>query len=504
MTSPLTDEQRELLSAFADEEVTDAERQTAEKLLEREDARDYLASLRATAQLVVKHASVSAPVGLSGRVMSELQKDLKPKAGKLHTLPSISWQTPLWAAAAVVVVSLSIMFGPSLISPKPTPDASVARGVLDNLPADHAGDSLSATPPETEKPSGDALFATNDDSNEDREIGGGSGGRVLERMSRDRASDATNETTEEAARLKGSSDKLSGKLSKEDLDEYRGAQSPKDGSGSSDAGDAPKSGRSDDWGPAESNEKDGKNGLRDELDQAEKQAEKRDQEEGERKRESDPRPPAPPPAVPAPPPVTPAKEPVAQPNNGEKHEADPDDAARRDELDNELTKKKDENADPRTEGKSNLAEDEEPAEDGAKVGKVRRLSGEPEQSKAEAATEPVEIDIAGAGSLKGQTDILWVSSLYGDAGLSDDDSDIENISVEIDRARLPELLSALRKLAKDQGYGAVDGEDAAPDAEADGQGHRISGYLPADAPDTKTGPTTDAEPERVTVVIRLK
>src|SRR5690606_36031806 len=113
----LTPEQRELLSAHLDGETTPSESAAAELLLQSTEAREYFDELAATRALVIKHAAVRAPVGLSGRVLDALELSPAEKAGTLSAMPRMSWHAPLWAAAAAVILSLGVMFGPSIFSP---------------------------------------------------------------------------------------------------------------------------------------------------------------------------------------------------------------------------------------------------------------------------------------------------------------------------------------------------------------------------------------------------
>jgi len=130
-----------------------------------------------------------------------------------------------------------------------------------------------------------------------------------------------------------------------------------------------------------------------------------------------------------------------------------------------------------------------------------------------------EVEISDAHSLTAQTDVLWVSSLYGDASVSDEaEEGVESITVEVDADKVAELLSALRKLAKDQGYGEVGGADvgdATAEALDDKRSERhINGYLPLDEQDAEETPalSNPAEPKtpetqataRVKLVIRLR
>ena len=492
MTTPLTDEQRELLSAYLDDEVTDAERQTCEQLLERDEAKQYLESLRATAALVTKHASVRAPVGLSGRVMSELKQDLKPAPGNVHQLPTLGWQAPLWAAAAVVIVSLAIMFGPSVFSPSQAPEQGVARGVLDNLPEEEPADTLTATPPAAEEMDRAGF----------RDSGGG-GGRALEPGTDSRVGDlesASMTKLREAAKTRDDlaeteeklADKPENTNGEEPQERYARRQPSKDDDNAPETNSGKKA---NDWGPADSAHGATPAGG------SEKKGEARDGKS------------APEPAAPAPP-----EEPARKVDEGRNDDAN-DGEEEKEALDaennrkrsNELKKAKSASeADKREEGAAPSeqglgakadptdAQDKPQAEDEA----------EPDAANATGKDRPAQqaalhIDIAEAATLQGQTDVLWISNLYGDAKLADDDGDIENVSVEIDRAKLDELVNALRKLSKDQGYGEVDSSvKVAEELRGAGdESRRISGYLPhADEP-ANAGKEA---PQMVTVVIRLK
>jgi hypothetical protein len=122
---PLTPEQHELLSAWLDGELSQAERAVAEQLLQRDDAKAYLRGLEQTRMLVSTHAAAKAPATLLSKVMGEV----KPQA-KVHQLPTANWWTPLYAAAAAIIVAVAIMFGPALMSPSPAPPPEVARDAL--------------------------------------------------------------------------------------------------------------------------------------------------------------------------------------------------------------------------------------------------------------------------------------------------------------------------------------------------------------------------------------
>jgi hypothetical protein len=139
--APLNTHEQELLSALLDDALEGAERKQAEALLLRAEAREYLHELRATRTLIKQHASVRAPVGLGARVMSALEggfddvsrpvNNQAAPAAKLHQIGAFSWRAPLFAAAAVFVVSVSVIFGPSLFRSDTKGDTGIAREVLE-------------------------------------------------------------------------------------------------------------------------------------------------------------------------------------------------------------------------------------------------------------------------------------------------------------------------------------------------------------------------------------
>lgn len=128
MSAPLNESERELISAYVDDEVTDDERRQVEAMLEREDAAQYLYEIRATRELAIEHARVPAPVGLKSRVMQKLKTRNAPP-------PAFQWSTAVYAAAAVLVVTLGIMFGPVLFSPAEETTPTVAREDLEEFRA---------------------------------------------------------------------------------------------------------------------------------------------------------------------------------------------------------------------------------------------------------------------------------------------------------------------------------------------------------------------------------
>jgi hypothetical protein len=448
MNTPLTEQQRELLSAWLDGEVTDAERATVETLLQREDAKQYVESLRATATLVATHAPVRAPVGLSGRVLSMLEDEFKPKAlgpgsEPFTTIPTLSWRAPLYAAAAAILVALGIMFGPALTSPGTS--TSVARTPLDNLSGEVDG--------LNEKPGPEPA--------------------VEDMMTLDAATE-------------------------------KGARPAEDSPAEDPAHFGPEAEGGDSWGKRDANksaaelekvrkeshaelknepEKDSRasrNGAPDrgtnEADKPRDQVEETDGEEGAATGKAG------------------ATGGGTAPN-GKKSESERAESRGDDSGGGGGATKKDKLSAPRLPSEPSLGATDDKGN----------------------SDEEMTIDISAANSIAAQTDVLWVSSLYGDAELTDENVDFESVAVDIDAAKLPELMAALRRLAKDQGYGEVDGDadetQLLDRAREGGQG--IKGYLPADEADApKTESAKPAQPapqpgqaepaEKVRVIIRLK
>lgn len=472
MNTPLTEEQLELLSAYADGEVTQAERQAAELLLQRADAREYLDSLQATITLVKTHAPVRAPVGLSGRVMNALEDEFKPRAigpgsEPFTGAPVISWRTPLYAAAAAVIVSLAIMFGPSLVGPREGTPSEVARTVLDDLPApkadSRARESGREMPDELQdKPSADPGNPADRAEEMERDQGGTWGD------SRENLEDNLRELEAAKTGALKKPEENAGKKAK-DTQNIEGTPSPSEAKGTARGeGGEDKNALNDAKNAAESDA-----GARDERneDESKEPGTKSDHEKYDGRA-------------------------GAPPMGGGSGKAAPRPERRAQDA-------QEDSAD--TGGSPSQDADETEAQ------RVKRTRSAPDSAPsppeaAEAGEAETLIEISDAGTLTAQTDVLWVSSLYGDAALADEESDVESVTVEIDPDKLPELLTALRKLAADQGYGKVAGagEDeklAERKAEAE---PRISGYLPAEEAEQPQGEAMLRAPAKVRVVIRLK
>jgi negative regulator of sigma E activity len=480
MNTPLTDLQRELLSAHLDGELTAAERETVAALLTRADAVEYLDSLRATAALVSTHARVRAPVGLSGRVMGALEDELKPRAvgpgsEPFTSIPILSWRAPLFAAAAAIMVALAIMFGPALITPT-APEHEVARTELDSLPAENRRETPELYVIDEElKDLNEKSRAAGPSEQDDRYLRRTEGewsGDANKRAGLDQPREGAPEPADEVAEDPAMK---SGKESAESLGDARrarnGAASPAKAPESrpapredADEGDKPAGTKSDD------------------LAESEKDDPKPEQERTRDGANDD----------------SGAGVGGGNATGGTKKghdEAPPSQPGANDSKDKAKTKTREE------------AKKEPGEEANSDAGTEDKEEGRQEEQGAR--PETVAISISDADSIAAQTDVLWVSNLYGDADLADDDSGNETVSVEIDVDKLPELLAALRKLAADQGYGEVDGAPATlglvPERK---QAQGITGYLPADEPEAPAmaspKPEAEAAPAKMRLTIRLK
>lgn len=132
----LSNEQRELLSAYLDGEVNASEKALALGLLEREEARAYIAGLERLRALAQTHAGARAPRDLVSLVRQSLDGDFdsisrptsnqgdydsisRPTSNQLqlNAMPQASWRMPLMAMAAAVVMAVGIFAVNSLMIP---------------------------------------------------------------------------------------------------------------------------------------------------------------------------------------------------------------------------------------------------------------------------------------------------------------------------------------------------------------------------------------------------
>lgn len=142
----LSNEQRELLSAYLDGEVNASEKALALALLEREEARAYVAGLKRLRELAQTHAGARAPRDFASLVRQSLDGDFdgisrptsnqgdydsisRPTSNQLqlNAMPQASWRMPLMAMAAAVVMAVGIFAVNSLMVPSDAPrDLSTA------------------------------------------------------------------------------------------------------------------------------------------------------------------------------------------------------------------------------------------------------------------------------------------------------------------------------------------------------------------------------------------
>jgi len=136
----LSNEQRELLSAYLDGEVNASEKALALALLEREEARSYISGLERLRALAQRHAGARAPGDLVSLVRQSLDGDFdsisrptsnqgdfdsisRPTSNQLqlNAMPQASWRMPLMAMAAAVVMAVGIFAVNSLMIPADAP-----------------------------------------------------------------------------------------------------------------------------------------------------------------------------------------------------------------------------------------------------------------------------------------------------------------------------------------------------------------------------------------------
>lgn len=186
----LTNEQRELLSAYLDGEVNASERALAQALLERAEAASYFDGLKRVRSLTQQHAQARAPQNFAALVRQSLEGDFdgisrptsnqgdydsisRPTSNQLqlNAVPQASWRMPLLAMAAAVVMAVGIFAVNSLLLPDTAapalstagrdfhkdPEAAPAvEDALENLPGPELRDQPNADPnsdaPSTARP----------------------------------------------------------------------------------------------------------------------------------------------------------------------------------------------------------------------------------------------------------------------------------------------------------------------------------------------------------------
>lgn len=372
MTVPLNPHEQELLSALLDNALAGDERATADALLARPEARQYLEQLRALRALVATHGAARAPAGLKAGVIERLPETM----AKVVALPAATWRTPLIALAAAVVVAIGLAFGPALFKPEST-GGGVARDVA---PANLA-------PATTDR---------------DRAVGDTPLPSALGGPERDRAADESPKKTN------------ANEMRRE---ESSGAPGTGGGAGASDA-----TRRSAEIPPGAPL---GKNRAEDAdkakaLDTEDRQA-------------------------------NPPRDDRAKGGRG-------NDGSTADKAGGDAGEKAPSPSNP---GPAEMRKDSKVKEEGAN--KETKDAADDLKETAEAkADDParenaVVLALQPDSGLAAQNDVLRVGALYGSAKLSAarEDGSLEDIEIEVDAAKLPELLAALKRLATQQDYGKL-------------------------------------------------
>lgn len=519
-TGSLQPHEQELLSALLDDELTEAEHVQAQKLLQRAEAREYLSQLSAGRELVKRHAKARAPVGFSARVMSALEggfddvsrpvNNQVATAGKVHQLGSFSWRTPLFAAAAVVVVSMGMIFGPQLWKPQGAQGDGIAREVLEQ----GRGGTPDEVPAEVKKPVDELLELhelldkTGDgnwvESRADENF------KRLRRDATDRnsladpAEDAAEDAADQGSSVPESQDasrSLQPMQTKKDAGTNetgrKSEESKHPGTEAEGKSDAVGLGGGVGGGGARTGKSDGAN-------EGATEAAKR----GELRRAESP---------PTPSPAAPAELPKPGNSTVEQDPAKPadHDAKARDEAGKQAGTQADadKEAKPGTGGGYGDGHGDDRGEnhgDGAGRAGSPRASASPKVSKGGAtdrqnddageqadgtAAEIVTLSLIDEDDiLAAMADVLWVANLYGDVGLNDDDA----VVIDLDTSSKQALLAALRKLAIEQKYGSLDLDATKLADPAADTANGPAGFVPAER--AKAG----AEAERIRLVVRLK
>lgn len=521
--APLKPSEQELLSALLDDALEGAERKQAEALLLRAEAREYLHELRATRLLVRKHAAVRAPVGLSARVMGALEggfddvsrpvNNQAAPAAKLHQIGSFSWRAPLFAAAAVFVVSVSVIFGPSLFRSNEASDTSIARDVLEQgrgASPDRTGEVFSReTGPVIPAPEADALEAA--ERRQAKEPG--SNWNAVESTAEKLGKEGLKEELAEgeASPQKNSTDVV-GRM-RADADKDRNARSdPKDPAESGDSAKANKKTNEEERTKLADGE--GSPKLKKDYGSAKGlgggtggggssgggQGDTGPQPEGKvGSPHGNPRAGGlPAPRPPAPAPAEPARDENAD-DPADREAAKPAAEAGKDGgTDKKAGEKAGEKAEDSKSPESsdagsgqdaqNDAEGAETArkntdrgsdDSGGSAGGTRRYEDQggaeaPGSQPAQQALEAMTLELTDKDELlAAQSDLLWVAFLHGKAELDEEG----NVQITVDAKRRDALLKALQRLNAEQAYGKLSGEAATIEpAGSDTAGP--AGYLP--------------------------
>ncbi|MCC6466120.1 MAG: hypothetical protein IT463_12340 [Planctomycetes bacterium] len=466
--SELNQAERELLSAHADGELAGAEARQAEALLARPEAAEYLRCVQALSGLVQRHGALRAPVGLASRVLVALDSDVdgisrptnrKQEGGKVHALPTTTWRMPFVAAAAALVISLGIMFGPSLLEPAPERGTGIARELpgLDTAVQARVPEPESST---ADKPAKDvyALEALEEDGAKTGDLKKDYGENLGKELAKEGAAlrreaegedPAASDPANPAPAPGANTDGLAEEVRKVESTGRTGAAggsepAPKHGTERERAGGDTGGGGGVARGKKKNETWDDSSNSRN--DSEEKVEEGARESKGEDDRE------APKKSVAGP---TDDKqglggvqgEPNQQPQGGDS---------------------KDGSDFGRAKGKPQPEPPAQPALGGGTGGAAE------EQNEDSNDAGDVTVTLETAMALAAQAEVLRVGALHGKAQL-DPDAETESVVIELDESRLPELLGALKRLAGEQELGNLKIPAGVKAEPAAGPGN---GYLP--------------------------
>lgn len=131
----MNENERELISASMDNELSAEERAVVVELLKRDDAREYLRQLESARALVTSHSVERAPASVARGVAAATGKP-----AVVHQLNVVSWRSAVFAVAAALLAAVGVMFGPMLFKATPISPPGIARETLgerqqDEMPA---------------------------------------------------------------------------------------------------------------------------------------------------------------------------------------------------------------------------------------------------------------------------------------------------------------------------------------------------------------------------------
>lgn len=405
----LTDKQLELLMAHLDGETDEQEAKDANELLQDTGAKEYFDTFLKMRGLIHKHSSVTAPAGLKDRILAEIKSDINAEAGTeapIHQLTKASWWAPLVGVAAAVLLVLAVTFGAgdqsNGIASKSAPDVS-HQATSEDMATRHGelADDYAATlgdEKKDEQPAADSEAEPTEllkkFGKAERRAAKESPEDTLESLEREELQDGVNSEMEEPLET--------AKSNAPDTREDLGAGRRKD----SDDGAKLGGGGAGAAKPVES--------KRENSAEAPQRTSRGASTQGGAPKTGS---------------TMPAKEraPKSGGNEGYNKKSRAGHAAK-DKADG---------------GDS----DREKAADS-------KMS--PPAPPQQGAEHLIEVLSPEGKKLAAQTDLLWVSGIYGQAQLDiNDESDVEAISVEVTAGQLPKLIAALKELADKQSYGQI-------------------------------------------------